>query len=81
LSDIDERRLGDVTVRIDRHLCVGFGDCIESAPEVFELDGEGIAVVRGEAPAVTRERLVSACRSCPVDALVVIDSGGAQLAP
>jgi ferredoxin len=81
LSDIDERRLDDVTVRIDRHLCVGFGDCIEVAPEVFELDAEGIAVVRPEPPAVTRERLVSACRACPVDALVVLDAEGVQLAP
>ena len=81
MSDIDERLLGDVTVRIDRHLCVGFGDCIDVAPEVFELDGEGIAVVKPEAEAVARERLISACKACPVDALVVLDSSGLQLAP
>jgi ferredoxin len=81
LSEIDERRLGDVTVRIDRHLCVGFGDCIDLAPEVFELDADGIAVVRPEAESVTRELLVSACKACPVDALVVLDDEGVQLAP
>lgn len=81
MSDIDERRLGDVTVRIDRHLCVGFGDCIDLAPDVFEFDGEGIAVVRGDALAAARERLLAACRACPVDALMVFDCDGAQLAP
>ena len=81
MSDIEERRLGEFTVRIDRHLCVGFGDCVELAPDVFELDGEGIAVVRGEAAPVAREHLVAACQSCPVDALVVLDAAGVQLAP
>ena len=81
MSDIDERRLGDVTVRIDRHLCVGFGDCIELAPDVFELDAQGIAVVRAEALPVARDYLVAACQSCPVDALVMLDAQGVQLAP
>ena len=81
MSDIDERRVGDVTVRIDRHLCVGFGDCIDAAPEVFELDDDGIAVVKSDAPAVTREHLLAACKACPVDALVAVDATGVQLAP
>ena len=81
MSDIDERRLGEFTVRIDRHLCVGFGDCIDVAPDVFELDGEGIAVMRPEALPVSRDYLVSACQSCPVDALVLLDADGVQIAP
>jgi ferredoxin len=81
LSQIDERRLGELTLRIDRHLCVGFGDCIDVAPDVFELDDEGIAVLRDESGEATRELLIAACRSCPVDALTVLDAAGAQLAP
>jgi ferredoxin len=81
VSDIDERRLGEFTVRIDRHLCVGFGDCVDLAPDVFALDGEGIAVVRGEASPVARDYLIAACQSCPVDALVLLDADGVQLAP
>ena len=81
MSDIDERRLGDLTVRIDRHLCVGFGDCIEVAPEIFEFDDAGIAVVRPGTASAERERLTAACESCPVDALTLHDAAGAQLAP
>lgn len=81
MSDIDERRLGDLTVRIDRHLCVGFGDCIEVAPEVFEFDDAGIAVFRAGVDAAERELLIAACESCPVDALTLHDASGAQLAP
>ena len=81
MSQLDERRLGDLTVLIDRHLCVGFGDCIDAAPEIFELDSEGIAVVRAPVDSVDAARLVMACQSCPVDALVVLDPSGARLAP
>lgn len=81
MSDIDERRLGKLSVRIDRHLCVGFGDCLDVAPDVFELDDDGIAVVREGTGPVTRERLMAACESCPVDAMTLHDETGKQLAP
>jgi ferredoxin len=73
MSEIAEHRVGRLTVRIDRHLCVGFGDCIQAAPEAFELDAEGIAVVKAGADAVERERLFEAVRACPVDALSIHD--------
>ena len=75
-----DRTVGDLTLRIDRMLCVGFGDCVTEAPEAFELDDEDIAVfVHPEA--VDRERLLAACRACPVDAITVTDPNGTQLAP
>jgi len=75
-----DRTVGDLTLRIDRTLCVGFGDCVTEAPEAFELDDEDIAVfVRPEA--VERDRLLAACRACPVDAITVTDPGGSRLAP
>jgi ferredoxin len=77
----DERTILGLTVRIDRRLCVGFGDCIEEAPEVFELDSEGVAIFRVEDGAVDRVRLLAACRACPVDARTVLDARGTQLAP
>ncbi|MDX1568661.1 MAG: ferredoxin [Longimicrobiales bacterium] len=73
--------IGELTVRIDRLLCVGFGDCIERAPEVFEFDEETIAVFTEESTAASRERVLDACDSCPVDALVVFDGDGRQIVP
>lgn len=81
MSEVVERRVAGLTVRIDRHLCVGFGDCVDEAPESFVLDGEGIVVFREDPDAAGRERLVRACESCPVDALTVLDDDGRQLAP
>lgn len=67
-------------IRIDRTLCVGFGDCIDVAPEAFALDAEGIAVFR-QAERVDRERLLSACDECPVDAISVWDERDVQVVP
>ena len=80
MSDVMERTVGDLTVRVDRTLCVGFGDCVQEAPEAFRLDAEEVVVF--EAPEqVERERLLRACEVCPVDALSVFDAGGNQLVP
>jgi ferredoxin len=80
VADSDDRRIGGLRIRIDRGLCVGFGDCIETAPEAFRLDGEGVAVfTRPEQ--VERERLLAACDACPVDALTVWDETGEQIVP
>ena len=80
MSDFDERRCGDLRVRIDRTLCVGFGDCITEAPEAFVLDESGTAVFVNPA-AVERERLLRACDACPVDAITVWNETGAQIVP
>ena len=80
MSEQDERMVGTLRVRIDRTLCVGFGDCITEAPEAFVLDEEGIAVFVNP-DAVERERLLRACDVCPVDAITVWDETGAQIVP
>ena len=80
MSEIDERMIGALRVRIDRTLCVGFGDCITEAPEAFVLDEGGVAVFV-QPDAVERDRLLRACDSCPVDAITVWDENGAQIVP
>ena len=76
----EERIVRELRVRIDRSLCVGFGDCVTAAPEAFALDADDVVVF--VAPeAIDREQLLRACRSCPVDALTVWDEQGIQLAP
>jgi len=80
VAEFEERQVGGLRVRIDRGLCVGFGDCIEGAPEAFTLDGEGLAVFTAP-ESVERARLVAACDACPVDAITVWDESGAQVVP
>ncbi|MDT3396681.1 ferredoxin [Streptomyces sp. B1866] len=38
--------LGDLEVWIDQDLCTGDGICAQYAPEVFELDVDGLAYVK-----------------------------------
>ena len=76
----DERVIGGLRVRIDRTLCVGFGDCVTASPEAFILDNEDIAVFRAP-ETVDRACLLKACASCPVDALTVWDESGEQIVP
>jgi ferredoxin len=74
-SDIEERVIGGLTVRIDRLLCVGFGDCIDEAPDAFVFDDQGIITFTAAADQLQRERLLAACQICPVDALTVYENG------
>ncbi|MDQ3698789.1 MAG: ferredoxin [Gemmatimonadota bacterium] len=79
-SEAEERVVLGLRVRIDRTLCVGFGDCVTEAAAAFQLDDEGIAVfVTPER--VDRATLLRACDACPVDAITVWDVDGGQLVP
>jgi len=81
MADSQERTIHGLTITIDRLVCVGFEDCVVRAPEVFRLDGGGIACFVDDGGTPDRDGLIEACRACPVDALLVIDAEGAQLAP
>lgn len=73
-------RLG-VTIEVDRDLCFGFGDCVDSAPDVFELDEEAKSVVANPDGAGLDDLLLAA-QDCPVDAIFVVRAeSGEQLYP
>ncbi len=74
-----ERKVGKLTVVVDRDLCIGNQSCVNVAPEVFALDKEQICHVLPTAPAIEKARLVEACESCPVSALVLLDEDGNPL--
>lgn len=76
-----DRDVGDLTVRVDRNTCIASENCIELAPEVFELDEESIVRVKADPPEIDRGRLAEACGICPVDALTLLDADGTQIVP
>ena len=79
-DDRSEVQVHGLRILIDRELCVGFGDCVDVAPEAFRLDEADIAVF--VAPeTVDRVRLLAACDACPVDAITVRDAEGHQIVP
>ena len=55
-------------VRIDESACAAHGDCVDLAPEVFELDD--VARVIGTAP---DDVLMAAAEACPSAAILIFD--------
>ena len=62
-----------LVIAIDRELCYGFGDCVSSAPGVFELDGDEKAVVI-DPNGGSRGDLEDAASNCPVMAITLRDA-------
>lgn len=79
-DDVSEYAGEGLRVRIDRTLCVGFGDCVTESPQAFRLDDESVAVFVTP-HLVDRETLLRACDACPVDAITVWDAEGRQIVP
>ena len=69
-----------IIIEVDRALCFGFGDCVDSLPEVFALDDEGKATVIDPDAAAT-EDIAEAAQNCPVDAIIMTGEDGSQLYP
>ncbi len=69
-----------VAIEVDRELCYGFGDCVDSLPAVFALDDEEKAIVL-DADAAGVDDIVEAAQNCPVDAIIVLDEHGEQIYP
>jgi len=61
-------------VQIDRSLCNGMASCVKIAPETFDLDDDGIAIVSGEAG----ENAIEAAECCPFAAITVFDEATAK---
>lgn len=76
-----ERQISGLTIRIERDLCIGSGNCVNLAPEIFEIDEENLVDFQEDTPDIDQGRLMEACGICPVDALIVEDEDGEQLVP
>ena len=64
-----------IEITVDRALCIGSGDCVDTAPNVFQLDEEDKAVVVDPDGASVGE-VVEAAGNCPVSAIFVVGEEG-----
>ena len=81
MEEFEEKFVSELEIKIDRTSCIATGNCIKSAPEVFELDDERICTFKTEVIEIENERLIESCSVCPVDALIVINKKGEQIVP
>ena len=81
MEEVQEREVSNRTVSIDRSLCIGSGNCVNLAPEVFVIDEENLVTFTDEPEDIDQARLEEACMICPVDALTATNEQGEQVAP
>jgi ferredoxin len=59
-----------LSISIDRDRCMGSGNCVFRAPDVFDLGDDSIAIVRDQAPQ-SEEAIVRAAEGCPTQAITI----------
>ncbi len=64
-----------IELTVDRALCIGSGDCVDTAPDVFQLDDEDKAVVV-DADGASVDDVIEAAGNCPVAAIFVVGEQG-----
>jgi ferredoxin len=64
-----------IEVTVDRAQCIGSGDCVDTAPDVFQLDSEDKAVVV-DPDGAPLDDVLDAAGGCPVSAIFVIGEEG-----
>lgn len=69
-----------ILVEVDRSLCFGFGDCVDTLPSVFALDEENVAIVL-DPDAASIDDIAEASQNCPVDAIIITGEDGEQIYP
>lgn len=60
-----------VRIVVDREVCESHGQCVHTAPEVFDLDDDGAVVHPGEVPGSDRAAVEAAAAACPVRAITL----------
>lgn len=66
--------LGAMRVTVDKDLCIGAGQCVVAAPDVFDQDDDGIVVLLTDSPTEgDREAVKEAEQMCPARVIVVED--------
>jgi NAD(P)-dependent dehydrogenase (short-subunit alcohol dehydrogenase family) len=75
-SDREPRREPDMPkLTADFGACQGYANCVDAAPEVYDIDDDGVVVlIRQEITEEERPRIEEAARSCPVNALTIEES-------
>ena len=81
MNDLIEKEVTGLKVKIDRGTCIASANCINAAPDLFELDDKRICKFKEAEEEIDKEKIIEACSVCPVNALYVYDERGKQIVP
>lgn len=83
-----------ITVKVDPTLCIGSGSCVIADPNHFDINQKGKSEVKAskDAPISGREltmevneenkeKILTAARVCPTQAISITDERGRQIFP
>lgn len=65
---------------VDRNVCISAADCVAIAPNTFELDAEGKAMITNP-HGHDLATLLEAAKACPVACIYLYDDEGKQVWP
>jgi ferredoxin len=60
-------------VEVDLTRCQGYGNCLAAAPEVFDLNDDGLVMILRQPEGSDEAASRSAAKLCPVKAITVVD--------
>jgi ferredoxin len=70
-----ERKENTMRVSVDKDVCLGAGNCVRTAPDVFDQDEEGfVELLDDNPPSELEEDVLLARRLCPARAITVNES-------
>ena len=58
-------------VRVDPEICVGDETCVETCPDIFEMQGDVAIAKMEEVPAKLEKKCREAAEDCPVEAIII----------
>ena len=56
---------------VDKNICIGCGACQAIAPDVFEIQDDGLAGICGNVSEDNKSDVIDASESCPTGAIKV----------
>jgi ferredoxin len=73
--------MASLKITVNKTRCISSGDCVETAPAVFQLDADEKSDVI-DAAGAPDATIIAAARACPVKAITVVNEAtGEQLFP
>lgn len=72
-----------IKIIIDKSACIGVASCVQIAGSVFQLASDGrVTLVKGdklsEYSDTTLEKLIEAAKSCPTQAIKIVDEASGK---
>ena len=62
--------MGNISIEIDKDLCICCGNCEAIAPEIFKLDEDMKSSIQENAT-IDEEKALEAAKDCPAEAITV----------